>query len=108
MSDATRRWFTESFAAPTRVQAAGWAQIATGAHTLMLAPTGSGKTLAAFLWCVDRLTREPERADRAPGVRVLYVSPIKALAYDVERNLRAPLIGIGRVAARDGFPHRPI
>jgi len=89
MSDATRRWFGESFAAPTRVQASGWATIATGAHTLMLAPTGSGKTLAAFLWCVDRLTREPAADDRPPGVRVLYVSPIKALAYDVERCSRA-------------------
>jgi ATP-dependent Lhr-like helicase len=106
MSEATRRWFGESFAAPTRVQAAGWGRIATGAHTLMLAPTGSGKTLAAFLWCIDRLTREV--ADRPPGFRVVYVSPIKALAYDVERNLRAPLVGIGRVAARDGLPHRPL
>jgi ATP-dependent Lhr-like helicase len=108
MSEATERWFRESFAEPTRVQAAGWATIATRAHTLMLAPTGSGKTLAAFLWCIDRLTRSTEENADARGYRVLYISPIKALAYDVERNLRAPLIGIGRVAARDGLPHRPL
>src|SRR5262245_19821522 len=104
MSVATQRWFRESFAAPTRVQAEGWAAIATAAHTLMLAPTGSGKTLAAFLWCVDRLATAIE----SRGIRVVYVSPIKALAYDVEKNLRAPLVGIGRVAARDGLGHRAI
>src|SRR4030095_6769933 len=72
------------------------ASIASSKHTLMLAPTGSGKTLAAFLWCLDRVTRE-----RAPaaGARVVYVSPIKALAYDVERNLRAPLAGLQRLGA---------
>src|SRR5207237_6976120 len=68
--------------------------IARGDHTLMLAPTGSGKTLAAFLWCLDRLAKEP-----ASGTRVVYVSPIKALAYDVERNLRAPLAGLQRLGA---------
>src|SRR5678810_152993 len=92
--DATRTWFTQSFAAPTPVQVRGWASIASGKHTLMLAPTGSGKTLAAFLWCLDRLARHP-----APGTRVVYVSPIKALAYDVERNLRAPLTGLQRLGA---------
>src|SRR5687768_6391275 len=90
----TRAWFSQSFAAPTPVQARGWAAIARGDHTLMLAPTGSGKTLAAFLWCLDRLAREP-----ADGTRVVYVSPIKALAYDVERNLRAPLAGLQRLGA---------
>src|SRR5258708_413513 len=78
----------------TQVETRGWASIARGQHTLMLAPTGSGKTLAAFLWCLDRLAREPAR-----GTRVVYVSPIKALAYDVERNLRAPLVGLQRLGA---------
>ena len=92
---ATRTWFADSFPSATPVQARGWAQIAGGHHTLMLAPTGSGKTLAAFLWCLDRLAREPDIA----GTRVVYVSPIKALAYDVERNLRAPLAGLQRLGA---------
>jgi ATP-dependent Lhr-like helicase len=91
---AARTWFRKSFAVPTPVQARGWTSIASGQHTLMLAPTGSGKTLAAFLWCLDRLAREP-----AQGTRVVYVSPIKALAYDVERNLRAPLAGLQQLGA---------
>ncbi len=95
--EAARTWFTQSFATPTEVQRRGWASIANGNHTLMLAPTGSGKTLAAFLWCLDRLAREP-----AAGTRVVYVSPIKALAYDVERNLRAPLAGLQRLGAGAG------
>jgi ATP-dependent Lhr-like helicase len=94
--DATRTWFRQSFEAPTEVQRRGWASIASGRHTLMLAPTGSGKTLAAFLYCLDRLAREAVPAD---GTRVVYVSPIKALAYDVERNLRAPLAGLQRLGA---------
>ncbi|HEX8108825.1 MAG TPA: DEAD/DEAH box helicase, partial [Kofleriaceae bacterium] len=93
---ATQTWFRQSFAEPTPVQARGWASIAAGRHTLMLAPTGSGKTLAAFLWCLDRLARAPRGE---PGTRVVYVSPIKALAYDVERNLRAPLAGLVRLGA---------
>jgi len=95
--DAVRAWFTASFDAPTRPQALGWPSIARGDSTLILAPTGSGKTLAAFLWCLDRLMfeREPEQ----PGCRVLYVSPLKALAVDVERNLRAPLAGIAQTAS---------
>jgi len=92
---ATQTWFRSSFVEATPVQARGWLQIAGGHHTLMLAPTGSGKTLAAFLWCLDRLAREPEAA----GTRVVYVSPIKALAYDIERNLRAPLAGLQRLGA---------
>src|SRR5438445_11044530 len=80
---ATQTWFRQSFAEPTAVQSRGWASIAAAQHTLMLAPTGSGKTLAAFLWCLDRLARKPG----GDGTRVVYVSPIKALAYDVERNL---------------------
>src|SRR5690606_19847502 len=107
-SPATSAWFEASFAGPTPVQADGWARIAAGEHALLLAPTGSGKTLAAFLWCIDRLAcgaRAPASGDDASapapgagperrGVRVLYVSPLKALVYDVERNLRAPLVGV--------------
>jgi len=99
---ATADWFRSAFAAPTPAQAQGWASISGGRHTLIHAPTGSGKTLAAFLWCLDRLAREP-RPER-PSVRVLYVSPLKALIYDVERNLRAPLTGIGLAAQRLGEP----
>ena len=90
-SPVTQAWFAESFTAPTRVQALGWQRIATGAHTLMLAPTGSGKTLAAFLACLDRLTSATSTGAKT---RVIYVSPIKALAYDVERNLLTPLAGL--------------
>ena len=92
-SDATRRWFERSFEAPTPAQAQGWPAISSGSNALICAPTGSGKTLAAFLWGIDRLAREPERL--GSGVRIVYVSPLKALSYDVERNLRAPLRGIG-------------
>ncbi|HET9121668.1 MAG TPA: DEAD/DEAH box helicase, partial [Solirubrobacterales bacterium] len=102
-SKPVRRWFEASFEAPTPAQAAGWPAIASGAHTLICAPTGSGKTLAAFLWGIDALAREPERL--GSGVRIVYVSPLKALSYDIERNLRAPLQGIGApisVALRTG------
>ncbi|HVR64037.1 MAG TPA: DEAD/DEAH box helicase, partial [Polyangia bacterium] len=99
---ATARWFRATFGAPTAVQLAGWPPIAAGEHTLLLAPTGSGKTLAAFLACIDRLGAAP--AGRAPGVRVVYVSPLKALAYDVERNLNLPLQGIARAAQAMGAP----
>jgi ATP-dependent Lhr-like helicase len=102
---ATRRWFEASFPRPTRVQVAGWPAIAGGQHTLMLAPTGSGKTLAAFLWCLDRLGRRPPGS--GAGVRVVYVSPLKALAYDVERNLRVPLDGIRRAAEQHGEAFAP-
>src|SRR5690606_2432882 len=88
------------------VQREGWPAIAGGENALLLAPTGSGKTLAAFLACIDRLARLP--ADAPPGVRVLYVSPLKALANDIERNLRAPLVGIAHTAARLGVPPRPL
>ena len=99
-SDDTRAWFERTFAGPTPAQALGWPVIATGAHTLIQAPTGSGKTLAAFLYAIDRLSSTP-----AGGLRVLYVSPLKALNYDVERNLRGPLAGLQsqlRVAVRTG------
>jgi ATP-dependent helicase Lhr and Lhr-like helicase len=99
-SDPTRTWFREAFAEPTRAQELGWDAISSGSHALIHAPTGSGKTLAAFLWCLDRLMSEPRPAK--PTVRVLYVSPLKALTYDVERNLRTPLAGIGRTAERLG------
>jgi ATP-dependent Lhr-like helicase len=92
-SEPTREWFSRSFAGATPAQAAGWPKIATGANTLICAPTGSGKTLAAFLWGIDTLARRG--ADAHPGVKIVYVSPLKALSYDVERNLRAPLAGIG-------------
>jgi ATP-dependent Lhr-like helicase len=105
-SPPTRSWFEQAFAAPTPVQERGWAAIQSGQHSLMLAPTGSGKTLAAFLWSIDRLLRLPQDADE--GVRVLYISPLKALVYDVERNLRAPLIGIRRVAEGMGHDLRPL
>ncbi|MDX6689421.1 MAG: ATP-dependent helicase Lhr and Lhr-like helicase [Solirubrobacteraceae bacterium] len=87
---AVRDWFTSAFEAPTEVQAQAWPAIATGEHTLISAPTGSGKTLAAFLWGLDRLAREPSSG----LTRLVYVSPLKALAYDIDRNLRAPLRGI--------------
>ncbi len=101
-TEATRAWFSASFASPTDAQTHGWAAIARGDHTLIHAPTGSGKTLAAFLWAIDGLSREPvpEEKERC---RVLYVSPMKALAYDVERNLRAPLTGIQNAAGRLGL-----
>ncbi len=96
-SPATRAWFEATFPEPTAAQAQGWPAIGRGEHTLILAPTGSGKTLAAFLWTLDRLLASPGQ-----GCRVLYVSPLKALTYDVERNLRAPLAGIALEAARRG------
>ncbi len=101
---ATQRWFDDNFAAPTTVQTRGWSRIQDGRHALLVAPTGSGKTLAAFLAGIDRLGALP--ADRPPGVRLLYISPLKALVYDIERNLRAPLIGIGRVAEGLELPFR--
>jgi ATP-dependent Lhr-like helicase len=106
-SPATRAWFQASFAMPTDAQTKGWEAIAQGSHTLLLAPTGSGKTLAAFLWAIDRLTTEPPPAERT--TRVLYVSPLRALAVDIEKNLRAPLAGIRHAAERGGpaLPHVP-
>ena len=94
---AVRDWFTASFAAPTRAQGMGWPAIASGESTLIFAPTGSGKTLTAFLWALDRLMFTP-RPEKERRCRVVYVSPLKALAVDVERNLRAPLAGIANVA----------
>src|SRR3954471_2786615 len=87
-------WFEQAFAAPTPAQAQAWPAIAGGEHVLVSAPTGSGKTLAAFLWGLDRLAANPLPADQR-RTRLVYVSPLKALSYDVEKNLRAPLKGIG-------------
>ncbi len=97
---ATADWFRSTFAEPTAAQAEGWPAIAAGQHTLICAPTGSGKTLAAFLWCLDRLMSEPVPEDPLRRLRVLYVSPLKALVHDVNRNLRSPLAGIA-LAARN-------
>ncbi|MGW4963060.1 ATP-dependent helicase [Nonomuraea sp. NPDC004186] len=127
-SQVTRQWFTGAFQAPTAAQEGAWESISRGDNTLVVAPTGSGKTLAAFLWSLDRLafeqtgpTATPEagptaseaaaarkgaavRKDAPKGTRVLYVSPLKALAVDVERNLRAPLAGLKQTARRLGLP----
>lgn len=95
-----RKWFLETFQRPTPAQALGWPPIARGEHTLILAPTGSGKTLAAFLWGLNRLFAASDPGP--PAVRLLYVSPLKALNNDIERNLRIPLAGIRQMAAREG------
>jgi ATP-dependent helicase Lhr and Lhr-like helicase len=102
-SQATRAWFTGAFVQPTAAQEGAWDAISSGDHALVVAPTGSGKTLAAFLWSLDRLAATPPPAGELMRCRVLYVSPLKALAVDVERNLRAPLAGIGQAAARLGL-----
>ncbi|HEX9203179.1 MAG TPA: DEAD/DEAH box helicase, partial [Vicinamibacteria bacterium] len=98
---AVEEWFAESFPAPTRAQALGWAAIGRGESTLVFAPTGSGKTLAAFLAAIDRLMFAPVPG-KGERCRVVYVSPLRALAVDVERNLRSPLAGIAGVAGRRG------
>jgi ATP-dependent Lhr-like helicase len=123
LSPATRTWFSGAFDVPTEAQLGAWDAISRGLHTLVVAPTGSGKTLAAFLWALDRLyasaspgaagTPAPSTVTAAPtatdaaaapaGTRVLYISPLKALGVDVERNLRAPLVGIGQAAERLGL-----
>ena len=103
-SPATQAWLDGAFAAPTPAQVGAWEAIARGEHTLVVAPTGSGKTLAAFLSAVDRLAALPVPDQPLRRCRVLYLSPLKALAVDVERNLRAPLAGIGQAAARLGLP----
>jgi ATP-dependent helicase Lhr and Lhr-like helicase len=107
----TQHWFSVSFAAPTRAQELGLPPIARGESTLLLAPTGSGKTLTAFLASLDRLMFGPEipadpRAPTTSRVRVLYVSPLKALAVDIEKNLRAPLLGLAHSARKLGVPYR--
>jgi len=101
-SPAVRAWFGASFPEPTTAQIHGWPPIVAGEHTLICAPTGSGKTLAAFLSSIDRLVTAPRPADRQRRTRVLYISPLRALAFDVEKNLRAPLAGIALAAERLG------
>jgi ATP-dependent Lhr-like helicase len=103
-SEPVRAWFSTTFAAPTPPQASGWPAIAGGEHALILAPTGSGKTLAAFLWGLDRLVTAPTPDDRERRTRLIYVSPLRALAVDIEKNLRSPLAGIGLAAERLDLP----
>ncbi|MEE6287686.1 DEAD/DEAH box helicase [Georgenia sp. MJ173] len=106
-SAPTRAWFSGAFAAPTPAQLGAWEAIGAGDHALVVAPTGSGKTLSAFLWAVDRLLTSPEPA-REQRARVIYVSPLKALAADIERNLRSPLVGIRRAAEATGTVLRDV
>ncbi|GAA4714726.1 ATP-dependent helicase [Nocardioides conyzicola] len=103
-SEATRTWFGAAFAEPTPAQVGAWDAIGAGRHALVVAPTGSGKTLSAFLWSLDRLLSTPPPEDKRHRCRVLYISPLKALGVDVERNLRAPLTGIRHTADRLGTP----
>ena len=103
-SEATRTWFSASFGAPTPAQHGAWDAVSQGRNALVVAPTGSGKTLSAFLWSIDRLITESGQglAPDGPATRVLYISPLKALGVDIERNLRSPLVGIGHTARRLG------
>ena len=100
-STPVRAWFETTFREPTDAQAEGWKSIADGDHTLICAPTGSGKTLAAFLWGIDRLVTDPTPPDE-PRTRIVYISPLRALAVDVDKNLRSPLKGITLAAERLG------
>lgn len=93
-------WFTRAFDRPTAVQEQAWPLISAGEHVLISAPTGSGKTLAAFLWGLDRLAADPLPDDQR-RVRLLYISPLKALSHDIDRNLRAPLAGIAAAGAAE-------
>ena len=109
-SPATRAWFEGAFPAPTAAQEGAWTAISSGSHALVVAPTGSGKTLSAFLWAIDRLVQGPPPEDPQHRTRVLYVSPLKALGVDVERNLRSPLVGVTQTALRlsaDGIGSAP-
>lgn len=108
---ATQDWFRSAFSRPTDAQAGAWEAISAGKHALVVAPTGSGKTLSAFLWAIDRIFHDkqsappqPKKDARSFRTRVLYISPLKALGVDVERNLRSPLVGIGQSARRLGIP----
>ena len=99
-------WFSKHFSAPTPPQRAGWPHIGAGSHTLISAPTGSGKTLAAFLWAINRLVEEADQGSLKDETQVVYVSPLKALGNDVQKNLQTPLSEILEIAslARKGFP----
>ncbi|GAA4195746.1 ATP-dependent helicase [Microbacterium oryzae] len=99
--EATREWFRGAFAAPTDAQRGAWDAISKGRHALVVAPTGSGKTLSAFLWAIDQVFREKAQ-EEGERTRILYISPLKALGVDVERNLRSPLVGINQAARRLG------
>lgn len=114
-STPVREWFRRTFSTPTAAQEGAWESIREGRNTLIIAPTGSGKTLAAFLWSLDALYREhheqvPDTALPPRGTRILYISPLKALGADVERNLRAPLAGITRLSTADtgSVPEEPL
>ncbi|HEX9064666.1 MAG TPA: DEAD/DEAH box helicase, partial [Streptosporangiaceae bacterium] len=107
-SEPTASWFRAAFAEPTQAQTQAWDAIGKGENALVIAPTGSGKTLAAFLWAIDKLACEPVPADPARRCRVLYISPLKALAVDIERNLRSPLAGVGQAMRRLGQPEPQI
>jgi len=99
------RWFAETFAEPTPAQILGWPHIAAGENTLILSPTGSGKTLAAFLYAIDSVIRaENDSNESLEGVHTLYLSPLKALANDIERNLEKPLLSIQACAEQMGYP----
>ncbi len=111
LHQCTRDWFRQAFPAPTKVQADAWPTLSAGKNALLLAPTGSGKTLAAFLTSIDRLFFEVQNAtssddDTPSGIRVIYISPLKALGVDVDRNLRAPVAGLRAFAEREQVPHR--
>ena len=99
-----REWFERGFSQPTEAQAQGWQAIDRGSHTLIAAPTGSGKTLAAFLTCLDRLVRQGLEGDLPDATQVVYVSPLKALSNDIQKNLAAPLSEIAALAAEKGTP----
>ncbi len=101
---AVQAWFAQTFTAPTAAQQQGWASIREGRATLIAAPTGSGKTLAAFLSALNDLVREAERAPLPDEVRVVYVSPLKALSSDIHKNLAEPRRGIRRVMTEMGLP----
>jgi ATP-dependent Lhr-like helicase len=100
-------WFDSRFAGPTDAQTSGWPAIVAGEHTLIAAPTGSGKTLAAFLACIDRLLKRALTGELEEGVRVVYVSPLRALSNDMHRNLEVPLAEIEARAVAMGYPRRP-
>ncbi|MDR7550102.1 MAG: DEAD/DEAH box helicase, partial [Armatimonadota bacterium] len=91
------RWFAQRFEGPTAPQAAGWAAVASGRDTLIAAPTGSGKTLAAFLWAINDLVQTAGRGPLADATSVIYISPLKALGNDIQKNLQDPLAGIRRL-----------